>query len=302
MAFRSTNGCTCDNGHRGGARNEDGALVTAAADATLGELIGIDGRRVLVTGAASGIGLAIARALAGCGARVLLTDRDPTALAAACETLHDQVGNARTAVADVTSPEQLAEAVAVMTQAWGGVDAAFANAGVSLTPGFGFPAGELRGLDWRRWQQVLDINLKGALVTFQAVARQMTAQGEGSIVAIASTAGLRADPLVGYSYAASKAAIINIVRQAALELAPRGVRVNAIAPGPIAGTSIGAPVAAEAAIDLGPVWAKTVPLGGRMGRPSELAGMAILLASRASSFMTGAVYPVDGGALIAYPM
>lgn len=272
------------------------------AQAALHELMGVEGRRVIVTGAASGIGLAISRALASCGASVLLTDRDADGLAAAHESLRDVAGEARIAVADVTSPEQLAAAVASMTEAWGGVDVAVANAGVSLTPGFGFPAGELRGLDWQRWQQVLDINLKGVLATFQAVARQMTSQGEGSIIAVASTAGLRADPLVGYSYAASKAAIINIVRQAALELAPHGVRVNAIAPGPIRGTRIGEPVAAEAAIDLGPVWEKTVPLGGRMGHASELAGMAILLASRASSFMTGAVYPVDGGALIAYAM
>jgi NAD(P)-dependent dehydrogenase (short-subunit alcohol dehydrogenase family) len=264
--------------------------------------MGVAGRRVLVTGAASGIGLAIARALAACGAAVLLCDRDAAGLAAARQSLQGLAGESRTAVADVTSPEQLAAAVAQITDAWGGVDAAFANAGVSLTPGFGFPAGELRGLDWQRWQEVLDINLKGALATFQAVAQQMKSQGEGSIVATASTAGLRADPLVGYSYAASKAAIINVVRQAALELAPHGVRVNAIAPGPIRGTSIGAPVAAEAALDLAPVWEKTVPLGGRMGDPAELAGMAVLLTSRASSFMTGAVYPVDGGALIAYAM
>jgi NAD(P)-dependent dehydrogenase (short-subunit alcohol dehydrogenase family) len=268
----------------------------------LQELMGVAGRRVLVTGAASGIGLAIARALAACGAAVLLCDRDAAGLAAARQSLQGLAGESRTAVADVTSPEQLAAAVAQITDAWGGVDAAFANAGVSLTPGFGFPAGELRGLDWQRWQEVLDINLKGALATFQAVAQQMKSQGEGSIVATASTAGLRADPLVGYSYAASKAAIINVVRQAALELAPHGVRVNAIAPGPIRGTSIGAPVAAEAALDLAPVWEKTVPLGGRMGDPAELAGMAVLLTSRASSFMTGAVYPVDGGALIAYAM
>jgi NAD(P)-dependent dehydrogenase (short-subunit alcohol dehydrogenase family) len=272
------------------------------ARAALDELLGVIGRRVLVTGAASGIGLGIARALADCGARVLLTDRDADGLAAAGESLRDVAGESATAVADVTSPEQLAAAVARMLADWGGVDVAFANAGVSLTPGFGFPSGELRGLEWQRWQQVLDINLKGALVTFQAVAEHMKSQGEGSIVAIASTAGLRADPLVGYSYAASKAGIINVVRQAALELGPHGVRVNAIAPGPIKGTRIGDSVAAEAAIDLAPVWAKTVPLGGRMGHAAELAGMAVLLASRASSFMTGGVYPVDGGALIAYAM
>jgi NAD(P)-dependent dehydrogenase (short-subunit alcohol dehydrogenase family) len=279
---------------------QDSEVSQSAAEA-LQEIIGVAGRRILVTGAASGIGLAISRALVACGARLMLCDCDVPGLAAAQETLRGGAGQSRTAVADVTSPEQLAAAVAAMTAAWGGVDAAFANAGVSLTPGFGFPAGELRGLDWQRWQQVLDINLKGALATFQAVAQQMKSQGEGSIIATASTAGLRADPLVGYSYAASKAAIINVVRQAALELAPHGVRVNAIAPGPIRDTNIGAPVAAEAELDLGPVWEKTVPLGGRMGHPSELAGMAVLLASRASSFMTGAVYPVDGGALIAYP-
>jgi NAD(P)-dependent dehydrogenase (short-subunit alcohol dehydrogenase family) len=268
----------------------------------LQELIGVAGRRVLVTGAANGIGRAIARALVACGAKVLLFDRDAAGLEAAQESLRGLAGESLATEGDVTSPEQLSAAVTGMTDAWGGVDAAFANAGVSLTPGFGFPAGELRGIDWQRWQEVLDINLKGTLATFQAVAQQMKSQGEGSIVATASTAGLRADPLVGYSYAASKAAIVNVVRQAALELAPHGVRVNAIAPGPIRGTNIGAPAAAEAAVDLVPVWEKTVPLGSRMGTPSELAGMAILLASRASSFMTGAVYLVDGGAIISYAM
>jgi NAD(P)-dependent dehydrogenase (short-subunit alcohol dehydrogenase family) len=158
----------------------------------------------------------------------------------------------------------------------------------------------------RALQELMGVAGRRVLVTGAAsgiglaIAQQMKSQGEGSIIATASTAGLRADPLVGYSYAASKAAIINIVRQAALELAPHGVRVNAIAPGPLRGTNIGAPVAAEVALDLGPVWEKTVPLGGRMGDASELAGMAILLASRASSFMTGAVYLINGGALIAY--
>jgi NAD(P)-dependent dehydrogenase (short-subunit alcohol dehydrogenase family) len=275
--------------------------VPPDAAAALQHIVGVQGRRVLVTGAASGIGLAVARALVACGAKVLLGDCDREGLAAASESLAGLAGEHLTAPADVTSPSQLGAAVTQMKENWGGVDVAFANAGVSLTPGFGFAAGELRGLDWDRWQRVLDVNLTGVLATFQAVAPRMKDQGEGSIIATASTAGLRADPLVGYSYAASKAAVINVVRQAALELAPHGVRVNAIAPGPIRGTRIGEPVAAEAELDLGPVWEKTVPLGGRMGYPSELAGIAILLASRGSSFMTGAVYPVDGGALLAYP-
>lgn len=268
----------------------------------LDALIGVQGRRIMVTGAASGLGLAIARALTACGARVLLCDVDEDGLDRATESLTGLPGQAAAAVADVTSPPQLKAAAAEALRMWDGIDVAFANAGISLSPGFGQPAGELRGLDWARWQKVLDVNLKGVLATIQAVAEPMKQQHEGSIIATASTAGLRADPLVGYSYVASKAAIVNVVRQAALELAPYGVRVNAIAPGPFHSTSIGAAAAGLDGPDLTSAWGKTVPLGGRMGDPSELAGIALLLASRASSFMTGAVYPVDGGTLIAYPL
>ena len=278
------------------------AAGTSQALAALDELLGVRDRRVIVTGSASGLGLAIARTLVSCGAKVMLCDLDSQELVRAADSLRGLPGEARSAAADVRSPGQLQAAVADMISAWGGVDAAFANAGVSLTPGLGFPAGELRGLDWDCWQQVMDINLKGVLATFQAVAEHMKRQGEGSIIATSSTAGLRPDPLVGYSYAASKAAIVNIVRQAALELAPYGVRVNAIAPGPFSGTNIGAPLAEQDGPDLANVWGKTVPLGGRMGHPPELTGVAVLLASRASRFMTGAVLPVDGGSLIAYPL
>lgn len=286
---------TVDSGSSPGSR---GAQARAALDA----LIGVQGRRVMVTGSASGLGLAIARALLSCGANVLLCDVDEAGLEKAAESLQGLAGECRTAAADVTSPAQLAAAVNGMISAWGGVDAAFANAGISLSPGFGVAAGELRGIDWDRWQTVLDINLKGVLATIAAVADPMKRQHEGSIIATASTAGLRADPLVGYSYAASKAAIVNVVRQAALELASSGVRVNAIAPGPFHSTNIGAAAAEYGGPDLSNAWGKTVPLGGRMGDPPELAGIALLLASRASSFMTGAVYPVDGGTLIAYPL
>jgi NAD(P)-dependent dehydrogenase (short-subunit alcohol dehydrogenase family) len=120
----------------------------------------------------------------------------------------------------------------------------------------------------------------------------MKAQGSGRIVVTASTAGFGTDPFVGYSYSATKAAVIILVRQAALELARHGVHVNAIAPGPFR-TNIGssdAPIPDEA-------WEEIVALG-RMAEPDELKGVALLLASNASSFMTGAVVPVDGGQLL----
>ena len=108
---------------------------------------------------------------------------------------------------------------------------------------------------------------------------------------------MRPEPVVCYGYAASKAAIINLVRQAALELAPHGVLVNAICPGPFKGTRIGGGVTENPDAETERMWAKTVPLG-RMGQPEELKGLVLLLASPASSFMTGAAYLIDGGTLV----
>jgi NAD(P)-dependent dehydrogenase (short-subunit alcohol dehydrogenase family) len=139
---------------------------------------------------------------------------------------------------------------------------------------------------------VLGVNLNGVLFTIRAAAEHMKRQGSGRIVVTASTAGFGTDPMVGYSYSATKAAVIIIVRQAALELAKHGVHVNAIAPGPFR-TNIGgdaAPIPPEA-------WSDIVAIG-RMAEPDELKGVALLLASPASSFITGAVIPVDGGQLL----
>ncbi|HUZ21282.1 MAG TPA: SDR family NAD(P)-dependent oxidoreductase [Acidimicrobiales bacterium] len=271
--------------------------VTAAA---VERILGVRGSRVLVTGAASGIGLAIAEAMVECGARVVAADRDREGLEIVAKRFAELPGEVRVVTIDVTEAEQVDAAVAEAVDHWGGLDAAFANAGISLAPGLRESGGQLEGTDPGRWQRVLAVNLEGVFSTIRAASVPMKAQQSGRIVATASTAGLRADPLVSYSYAASKAAVVNVVRQAALELAPHGIRVNAIAPGPFH-TNIGSAVRAEgwkAADDS--VWARTVPLG-RMGDTNELKGVALLLASQASSFMTGAVIPVDGGTLIAYP-
>jgi NAD(P)-dependent dehydrogenase (short-subunit alcohol dehydrogenase family) len=192
-------------------------------------------------------------------------------------------------VSDAAAVERVFEE---LVEEQGGVDVAFANAGISLEAGVVDPAGGLANLDRDAWDRVLGVNLNGVLFTIRAAAEHMKRQGSGRIVVTASTAGFGTDPMVGYSYSATKAAVIIIVRQAALELAKHGVHVNAIAPGPFR-TNIGgdaAPIPPEA-------WSDIVAIG-RMAEPDELKGVALLLASPASSFITGAVIPVDGGQLL----
>jgi NAD(P)-dependent dehydrogenase (short-subunit alcohol dehydrogenase family) len=255
----------------------------------LTDLFDVDGARTVVTGAASGLGLAMAEVMAEGGARVTLADLDGDGLEQVAGRLGGDVRTAQVDVSDATAVGRLFDEV---VDEQGGVDVAFANAGISLEPGVVDERGGLENLDRRAWDTVLGVNLNGVLFTMREAARHMKKQGSGRIVVTASTAGFGTDPLVGYSYSATKAAVIIIVRQAALELARHGVHVNAIAPGPFR-TNIGgdaAPIPPEA-------WNDIVAIG-RMAEPDELKGVALLLASPASSFMTGAVIPVDGGQLL----
>ena len=255
----------------------------------MSDLFDVDGARTVVTGAASGLGLAMAEVMAEGGARVTLADLDGDALEQVAGRLGGDVRMAQVDVSDAAAVGRLFDEV---VDEQGGVDVAFANAGISLEPGVVDERGGLENLDLRAWDTVLGVNLNGVLFTMREAARHMKKQGSGRIVVTASTAGFGTDPMVGYSYSATKAAVIIIVRQAALELARHGVHVNAIAPGPFR-TNIGgdaAPIPPEA-------WNDIVAIG-RMAEPDELKGVALLLASPASSFMTGAVIPVDGGQLL----
>ena len=255
----------------------------------MSDLFDVEGARVVVTGAASGLGLAMAEVMADGGARVTLADLDEKGLEQVAGRLGGDVRTARLDVSDSAAVERLFDEV---VEEQGGVDVAFANAGISLEAGVTDPQGGLEAFDRAKWDSVLGVNLNGVVFTLKAAARHMKKQGSGRIVVTASTAGFGTDPMVGYSYSATKAAVIIIVRQAALELAKHGVHVNAIAPGPFR-TNIGsdaAPIPPEA-------WNDIVAIG-RMAEPDELKGVALLLASPASSFMTGAVIPVDGGQLL----
>jgi NAD(P)-dependent dehydrogenase (short-subunit alcohol dehydrogenase family) len=254
-------------------------------------LFDVRGSRTIVTGAGSGIGLAMAEVMVANGARVLLSDVEPERLERARAELAGRGGDVAAHVADVSDAEQVSQLAEAARRDFGGIDVVFANAGINAGRNLGYPEGAIESFPPDDWSKVMAINLGGVFNTLRACAPVMKQQRSGSIIVTASTAGLRAEPLVGYAYVAAKAAVINLVRQASLELAGFGVRVNAIAPGPFV-TNIGAGKQQSKAY--GEVWLRTIPLG-RRGDPDEIKGTALLLASRASSFVTGSIWTIDGG-------
>lgn len=266
-------------------------------------LFQLDGLRCVVTGAASGIGRAMAEALLGHGAAVLMVDRDATALANVLATVPPtQRPRAHSGACDITDAARFQR----LMSDFGALDALFANAGVSGGPGFGIETGRESGTlaaqEMDHWRRVMDINLHGTATCLQAALpalkrhpRRQGRQGrQGRIVVTASVAGVQAEPFVSYAYALAKAAVVRLVQQAALELAPHGITVNAIAPGFIkTGIANGRLHDADVADGLVP----RIPLG-RLGEAADLGGLAVFLASRASAYITGAVIPVDGGYLL----
>jgi NAD(P)-dependent dehydrogenase (short-subunit alcohol dehydrogenase family) len=267
----------------------------------LGRLFDVRDVRVVVTGAASGLGFAMAEVLADCGARVTLADIDGDVLEESTSLLAERGGKVRCEVVDVSDADRVQALIDGVVAADGGLDVVFANAGIGASPGFAVDGGQhIDSIERSDWDQVIGVNLNGVMFTIGSAAAAMKRQGSGRIVVTSSVAGLRPEPAVCYGYIASKAAILNVVRQAALDLAPHGVRVNAICPGPFKGTRIGAGATLDPDPETERQWAGTVPLG-RMAVPEEMKGLVLLLASPAGSFITGAAYVIDGGALIAAP-
>jgi NAD(P)-dependent dehydrogenase (short-subunit alcohol dehydrogenase family) len=256
-------------------------------------LFRVDGLGAVVTGGGSGLGLAMARVLARNGARVTLADVDAERLEAATGELATEGCAVRSAVVDVTDAAAV-DGVMRAAAEWGsGLHVVFANAGISAGPGPVLPEGRLAAVDDARWQRVLDVNLTGVLHTVRAAAAHMDT-GYGRIVVTSSLAGVRADPLVGYAYTATKAGVVALVRNAAIELAGRGILVNAIAPGAfVTGIGSGNPGRSGVVAE----FARAAALK-RLADPSEMEGLALFLASPASSYVTGAVLVVDGGATV----
>lgn len=258
----------------------------------------IAGRSAIVTGAASGIGLAYAEAMAEAGARVTLTDIDGDGAEREAARLRSEGFEARADRLDVTDREATARVLDAHAAAYGGLDIAFANAGIDTGAGFWNPEGhrnpegQIDTYDPARWDKSIAVNLTGIYNTIRDSVRVMKAGGRGgSVIVTASNAGLVVEAIVGMPYMPAKAALIHMVRCLALELADYRIRVNAIAPGPFV-TNIGGgwlkdPVVREA-------WDGAVPLG-RIAETHQIKPLALLLASDAGSYMTGGTMLIDGG-------
>ncbi|MGH2861827.1 MAG: SDR family oxidoreductase [Solirubrobacteraceae bacterium] len=241
----------------------------------------LNGRTALVTGGSRGIGLAIARQLAGAGANVVLTSRTQAAAEAAAAQL---AGTAVGYGAHATDSEAAAACVAFAVERFGGVDILVNNAGTN--PAYG----RLIDQDHERFAKVFDVNVWAPIMWTSLAARAWMGEHGGAVVNIASVSGLGVGTKIGV-YAASKAAVIQMTRQLAIELGPK-IRVNAVAPG-VVRTRFAEALWKGHEDRLGSAFAL-----GRVGEPADVASAVLFLAADSSSWITGETLVIDGGALI----
>ena len=249
------------------------------------EKMRLDGKKILVTGGARGIGMNYATAVAEAGADVAIVDIDLETAKATAERLAEQTGQRFIAVeTDVTDPASVDHMMEVILEEFGRLDVAFANAGICINQ----PAEEM---SYETWKKDIDANLNGIFLTDIAAGKQMLKQGGGSIINTASmSAHIVNVPQPQCSYNASKAGVIQLTKSLAIEWATRNVRVNSISPGYI-GTDL--TLSSKTLIPLIEQWNAIAPLH-RLGKPEELQAIAVYLAGDASPFTTGADFSIDG--------
>ena len=244
----------------------------------------IDGKVAIVTGAAKGIGLAIATKLAEAGARVVVADIDR----AGAERAAGKLRAAEAAACDVRDEAQVARLVGDTVKRHGRLDVMVANAGIATVK-------TLVEMSLEEWRAILSVDLDGVFLCTKHAALAMAKSGGGSIINIASIKAFGGAPATGH-YGAAKAGVVSLTKTAALELRSQNIRVNAICPGWSRTDMVGdrkAELESVLGIDL---TAAVDHLQGRLGEPEEIAAVALFLASDRSRFSSGTAYVVDGGA------
>ena len=249
------------------------------------DLFDLSGKTAVVTGGSRGIGFMIARGLLQAGAKIYISSRKADACAAAEKEL-SAYGTVTAVPANVSTEEECLRLAAEIGQREQALHVLVNNAGATWgAPLEEFPAAA--------WDKVVDLNLKAPFFLIRAFLPLLEAAGTledpARVINVGSIDGLRVPTLPTYAYSASKAGLHHMTRVLARELGPRGITVNAVAPGPFESKMMAATLAA-----FGDEIAQAAPLK-RIGRPDDMAGVAIYLASRAGAYVTGAVIPVDGG-------
>ncbi len=244
------------------------------------------GRRALVVGADSGIGLASARALAAAGAKVAIAGLKPVEGAELARAIERESGSPAAYVQVDVRDESSVAAMVETAVAWlGGLDIAMNNAGV---PG---PAGPIEAMDATDFDNLFAINVRGAWLSLKYEIPHLKAAGGGSVINLASTAAITGLAFVA-AYSATKHAVAGLTRSAALELATYNIRVNAIAPGPVDTPLL---TSMRESRDKVPNAPRGVVPMARVASADEMGGAVVWLASDASSYVTGAIIPIDGG-------
>ena len=251
----------------------------------------LDGKVALITGAASGMGKIAAQLFSREGARVVLADVTDEAGTSAAKEIQAVGGEAAYVHADVSKQSEVENAVRSAVQQFGSLNVLYNNAGI-------FPAddGSVTETSEHTWDRVMDINLKGVFLGCKYAIPAMIESGGGSIINVASFVALVGAATAQIAYTASKGGVLSMTREIAVEFARKGIRANALCPGPIE-----TPLLAELLAD--PVRRERrlvhIPVG-RFGQAQEIARAALFLASDESSFVTGATFVVDGGITAAY--